>query len=219
MAKVAGMLRLGKGCAKEDTTSTASELPCARMVWYNTWQVTTAVRKRRANRWGTTSLVLDEAGDVVAEARHSPYGEERWSSGTLPTDYRFTGQRHDGYIKLVQMRARWYDYQLGRWISPDTLVPDLANPQSFNRFSYVYNNPLRFVDPTGMFTEEELVEWGAYTWEQIEALRGSEWYAVLMEAQLGDSVYFGNGIADYTGPMGMGTFYMSEPVFRTLPTE
>jgi hypothetical protein len=31
------------------------------------------------------------------------------------------------------------------------------------------------VDPTGVFTEEELVEWGAYTWEEIEALRESEW--------------------------------------------
>jgi hypothetical protein len=61
-----------------------------------------------------------------------------------------------------------------------------------------------------MFTEEELVEWGAYTWEEIEALRGSEWYAILMEAQLGDAVYFGNGINGYTGPMGMGTFYLSE---------
>ncbi len=44
---------------------------------------------------GTTSLVLNEAGDtVVAESRHYPYGEERWSSGAdeFPTDYRFTGQ-------------------------------------------------------------------------------------------------------------------------------
>lgn len=47
------------------------------------------------------------------------------------------------------MGARWYDAELGRWISPDTIIPDPANPQSFNRYSYVEGNPLRFVDPTG----------------------------------------------------------------------
>ena len=47
------------------------------------------------------------------------------------------------------MGARWYDPALGRWLSPDTIVPDFANPQSLNRFSYVRNNPLKFVDPSG----------------------------------------------------------------------
>lgn len=107
------------------------------------------------------------------------------------------------------MGARWYDPQVSRWLSPDTIVPSPANPQSLNRYSWVLNNPLLYIDPTGMFTEEELVEWGAYTWEELEALRGSEWYAILMEAQPGDAVYFGNGIDYYTGPMGMGTFYVS----------
>jgi RHS repeat-associated protein len=93
--------------------------------------------------------VLNANGTVHSEARHYPYGEERWSSGTLPTEYRFTGQRHDGYIKLTVMGARWYDGQLGRWISPDTIIPQPANPQSFNRYSYVMNRPLVAVDPSG----------------------------------------------------------------------
>jgi RHS repeat-associated protein len=169
---------------------------------------------------GTTSVVICgqqegcdsfPLGGVVAESRHYPYGAERWSSGTFPTDYRFTGQRLDG-LGIYAMGVRWYDPYINRWLSADTLVPDPANPQGFNRFAYGYNNPLRFVDPTGMFTEEELVELGVYTWEEIEALRGTDWYSLLMDpdAQIGASIYFGNGLADYTGPMGMGTFYLSE---------
>jgi len=47
------------------------------------------------------------------------------------------------------MGARWYDDQLGRWISADSIVPDTANPQSLNRFSYVYNRPCNLLDPSG----------------------------------------------------------------------
>ena len=57
------------------------------------------------------------------------------------TDYRFTGQRQDG-TGLYQMGARWYDPAIGRWLQPDTIVPDPGNPQSLNRYSYVLNNPV-----------------------------------------------------------------------------
>jgi RHS repeat-associated protein len=85
----------------------------------------------------------------VAEQRYYPYGEERWASGTLPTDRRFTGQRWEQGLGLYDYNARWYHPYLNRWIQPDTIVPDSANPQSLNRFSYVLGNPLKYIDPTG----------------------------------------------------------------------
>jgi RHS repeat-associated protein len=103
-------------------------------------------------RTGTTSVVLDADGSLHSEARHYPYGEERWRSpvdGTLPTDYRFTGQRDTPYIKLYHMGARFYDFYLGRFLSPDTIIPEPTNPQSFNRYSYVNNRPLVAIDPSG----------------------------------------------------------------------
>jgi hypothetical protein len=50
---------------------------------------------------------------------------------------------------LVHMGARWYNSRIGRWISPDTIVPAPANPQSLNRFAYVYNNSINLFDPGG----------------------------------------------------------------------
>ncbi len=47
--------------------------------------------------------------------------------------------------------ARYYDPELGRFISPDTIVQDPSNPQTLNRYSYVLNNPLKFTDPSGHF--------------------------------------------------------------------
>jgi RHS repeat-associated protein len=76
-------------------------------------------------------------------------------AGTFPSESIFTGQRYDSYIQLTRMGARWYDAALGRWTSADTVVPDRGNPQSFNRYSWVRNNSLRYVDPTGHREEGE----------------------------------------------------------------
>ena len=57
--------------------------------------------------------------------------------------------RHDRTPALAARSARWYDGQLGRWISPDSIIPDPANPQSLNRFSYALGNPLKYRDPSG----------------------------------------------------------------------
>jgi RHS repeat-associated protein len=100
---------------------------------------------------GSTSLVTNDAGGFVARVLYYPYGEERYVEGTLTTDYGFTGQRRDSYTQLIQMGDRWYDAQLGRWISADTIVPEPGNPQSLNRFSYVDNNPLKYIDPSGHY--------------------------------------------------------------------
>ncbi|MCB0045348.1 MAG: hypothetical protein KDD92_07960 [Caldilineaceae bacterium] len=58
------------------------------------------------------------------------------------------GQYHEagllGGEGLSYYNARWYDAQLGRFVSADTLVPDPGNPQDLNRLAYVRNNPLRF---------------------------------------------------------------------------
>jgi RHS repeat-associated protein len=45
--------------------------------------------------------------------------------------------------------ARYYELTVGRFISPDTIISDPANPQSFNRYSYCLNNSLKYTDPTG----------------------------------------------------------------------
>jgi YD repeat-containing protein len=61
----------------------------------------------------STSKTLTSSGGVFAELRYKPYGEIRYTSGTTPTNYRYTGQLHDSYINLYIMGARWYDPALG----------------------------------------------------------------------------------------------------------
>jgi len=105
-----------------------------------------------ADHLGSTSLATyssgAQAGQIVAQQRYYPYGEVRWSEGTFPTDYTFTGQRAEDF-GLLDYNARFYDPYLGRFISTDTVVPNAANPQEWNRYGYCVNNPVIYVDPTG----------------------------------------------------------------------
>jgi len=111
------------------------------------------------NHLGSMTLLTDEAGDVVEQARYYPFGDYRLSP-TAPftntegiTDIGFTGHRQDNLgwenTGLIYMGARYYDPLLRRFISADTIVADGENSLAYNRYAYVYNNPVNMVDPTG----------------------------------------------------------------------
>ena len=107
----------------------------------------------------------------------------RFREGTPATDKLFTGQRLDG-TGLYYFHARYYDAQLGRFISPDTVVPNWTDPQSFNRYSYCRNNPLKYIDPSGHQMEPERVSvdangnrWGMIT-ITIDGQEVPYWYPI-----------------------------------------
>ncbi len=56
---------------------------------------------------------------------------------------------HEAELGLYFYKARYYNPMLSRWIQPDTLVPDPANPLDWDRYQYVQSNPLRWIDPSG----------------------------------------------------------------------
>ncbi len=99
---------------------------------------------------GSTSLTTDASGNVVSELRYKAWGEVRYSSGSMPTAYQYTGQySYASDFGLLFYNARWYDPYLNHFTQPDTIVPNPYNSQSYDRYSYVLNNPLRYIDPTG----------------------------------------------------------------------
>ena len=81
--------------------------------------------------------------------RYKPDGEDRDTGSSLNTDRKFTGQTEDEAAGLYWYASRAYDPAIGRFVSPDSIVPDPLNPQSLNRYGYVLNNPLKLVDPSG----------------------------------------------------------------------
>ncbi len=63
--------------------------------------------------------------------------------------HQFTTPELDKEIGFSYYGARFYDPTIGRFLNPDTIIPEVYNPQVYNRYSYVYNNPLLYSDPTG----------------------------------------------------------------------
>ena len=105
-----------------------------------------------ADHLGGTIRVLDSNFTALDGMRYEPYGEDRDAGDTLATDRKFTGQTEDESIGLYWYQSRAYDPEIGRFVSPDPIVPDPLDPQSLNRYSYVYNNPLKYTDPSGHFS-------------------------------------------------------------------
>ena len=105
---------------------------------------------------GSTALTTNAQGAMVSEARFKPFGEERYTGGNTPSEFRFgVNARTEnslpgvGVGSVVDMNARLYSPILGRFLSADTIVPGPGNPQNLNRYAYGLGNPLRYTDPTG----------------------------------------------------------------------
>lgn len=115
--------------------------------------------QRIAQKVGTgalTYLHADHLGSVLATTgvanskRFYPYGATR--TGSIPTDFGYTGQHNDG-TGLLYYKARYYDPASGQFLSPDTIVPDPSNLFAYNRYMYGYGNPVKYSDPSGHTAE------------------------------------------------------------------
>jgi RHS repeat-associated protein len=98
---------------------------------------------------GSTAVVADMNGVRTSEARYKAWGETRYAAGTLPTTYKFTGQREEQSLELYFYNARYYDPALGRFAQADSVVPESQGVQAFDRYAYSSGNPVKYIDPTG----------------------------------------------------------------------
>lgn len=96
-----------------------------------------AFGKPRGREWQTTNVLHPDTTDY---------------DFNKTTEHGFTGHEHLDETALIHMNGRVYDYKLGRFLSIDPIISNPANSQSINPYSYIGNNPLSGVDPTG-YTE------------------------------------------------------------------
>ena len=109
---------------------------------------------------GSITAITDDNGTVVERRSYDAFGKIRamdygTNNNTLSdqihqTTRAFTGHEQIAELPgLIHMNARLYDSEIGRFLSADTIIQDPHDSQSYNRYSYVRNNPLVYTDPSG----------------------------------------------------------------------
>ncbi len=109
---------------------------------------------------GSITAITDDTGKVVERRSYEPFGKIRamdygtnnntFSNRIIQTARAFTGHEQIAELSgLIHMNARVYDSDIGRFLSADTIIQAPHDSQSYNRYSYVRNNPLVFTDPSG----------------------------------------------------------------------
>ena len=102
---------------------------------------------------GSTRLMSSVNGYPVWSATYLPFGQE-WNPQMTVNHYKFTGDESDSESNLDHTQFRQYSSSFSRWMTPDPAglaAVDPTNPQSWNRYAYVLNDPLDYIDPDGLF--------------------------------------------------------------------
>ena len=103
-------------------------------------------------------LVNAVTGNADFSASYDAWGRMTTAVNTLPFHRGYGGHEMLTEFGLVNMNGRMYDYNLGRFLSPDNYVQLPHDSQSFNRYSYCLNNPLKYTDPSGeLFGIDDLI--------------------------------------------------------------
>jgi len=104
-----------------------------------------------ADHLGTSRVVTNSVGTVLDDSDFYPFGVERAVLSSSGNAYKFTGKERDSESALDNFGARYYMSSLGRFLRPDdpNADQDSSDPGSWNLYTYVRNNPLRFTDADG----------------------------------------------------------------------
>lgn len=118
-------------------------------LWSRVDQATSVVQYYQLNGHGDVVGLTDSQGNQLNTYTYDIWGNPETEEETVPNIFRYSGEYWDNTTDLQYLRARWYDPNAGRFVSKDPYEGSIDNPLSLNRYSYVVNNPLKYVDPSG----------------------------------------------------------------------
>jgi len=140
------------------------------------WAQTDQVTYYHLDAIGSVRMMTNASGQVVERHDYLPFGEE-WQSPTPNPERRlFAGKEQDQESGVEYFGARYYASQTGRFTTVDPLFDleaNLVEPQRWNRYAYAMNSPLRYTDPTGLYTCEGSNEDCSSIEGYLGALRGA----------------------------------------------
>jgi RHS repeat-associated protein len=105
------------------------------------------------NALSSTVLATDSSGNKVWEENYQPSGKQIKAEKDGRSGVFYTGKHTGRDAGLTYLVARWYDAEIGRFISVYLVTFQLDNPKSFGRYIYANNNLYKYVDTTGEISE------------------------------------------------------------------
>jgi large repetitive protein len=106
---------------------------------------------------GSTRILTNATGSITDRYDYDAYGVMLSHAGTSTESHLFAGEQRDSATGLDYLRARYYDSDLGRFISKDQFSGFITDPMSLHDYQYAHANPINNTDPTGYFTLGEVV--------------------------------------------------------------
>ena len=124
-------------------------------------------------RLGSVEVVTGQEGKELSQRRYGPFGETTYQTGEAIRS-GYTGHAEEPQLGLIDMGGRRYDPKIGAFTTPDPTVVAPFYSQSLNRYSYVWNNPFRYTDPTGFNPDDiNIYGGGGGVWIDGAGLYGS----------------------------------------------
>ena len=129
-----------------------------------------------ADRWfhtdraGSVIAISDEQGALSCAADYQPFGE---AQGPGCGERQYNGRVKDEGTGLYEYGARYYDPDVGRFISADPERGTTGDLQSQNRYAYVLDNPYGHTDPSGHAPDERQAPVPSYLYAYVEAMRAA----------------------------------------------
>jgi len=164
---------------------------------------------------GSTVALSNKSGDITDSFKYLPYGSMVNHQGTHQTRFLYVGKYgiEREASGLYYMRARYYDADLKRFVSKDSLVGSIANTKSLNRYAYVEGNPIVLIDKNGAFP----------TWSDVgntfvsfsEAIVGGMIDGAVSTAKYAKATAIATGRSTAI----IATYALNDPIAREILTE
>ncbi|TPG48475.1 RHS repeat-associated core domain-containing protein [Rhodanobacter glycinis] len=175
---------------------------------------------------GTPLAEANASGTITARFDYAPYGQSVTSMGAAPNGPGYTGHVNDPDTGLVYMQARYYDPEVGRFLSVDPVGVKAGAIFGFNRYDYTKNNPIKNVDPDGKAPQSPILAQLTYArnyinnaYENAVVTVGSIFLNQSRRTSVSlNGTIIRNGIAGVTGSLGLanagdslGVTYFGKP--------
>jgi RHS repeat-associated protein len=117
-----------------------------------------AVQTYHQDALGSTAVISNRDGSLTARYQYDAFGNVQTETGESDSnDFTYTGHERDQATGLIYAKARYYDPQLGLFLSRDPFEGYDNTPLSLHRYLYAYQNPMKYVDPDGRNPIEDFV--------------------------------------------------------------